>query len=74
MSSGISKGGALIALSEQLDMDLKAAVVFGDNYNDASMFKVAGLSVVVANAEPNSNTLQHISLCLMMSQGKPWNI
>ena len=64
MSSGISKGGALIALSEQLDMDLKATVVFGDNYNDASMFKVAGLSVAVANAEAE---LKHIATHITLS-------
>ncbi len=51
MNSGISKGGALVTLAEHLNMDLKDTVVFGDNYNDISMFKVAGLSIAVANAE-----------------------
>lgn len=51
MNSGISKGNALIALSEHWDMNLEDTVVFGDNHNDISMFKVAGLSIAVANAE-----------------------
>ncbi len=50
-SSGVSKGDALIILSKHLDVDLSKTIVFGDNHNDISMFKVAGLSIAVNNAE-----------------------
>ena len=63
MSWGISKGNALMVLSEYLDMDLEDTVVFGDNHNDISMFKVAGLSIAVANAEEElKQAATHITL------------
>lgn len=63
MNSGVSKGDALVTLSEHLDMNLKDTVVFGDNHNDISMFKVAGLSIAVANAEEDlKRVADHITL------------
>ena len=51
MNKGISKGDAVSALSNYLNIDLKETVVLGDNHNDLSMFNVAGLSIAVDNAE-----------------------
>lgn len=47
---GIDKGVGLRELCEALHIDLADTIAIGDNYNDAGMLKVAGLSVAVANA------------------------
>lgn len=51
MAEGISKGEALLFLERRLGMDLARSAVFGDNHNDVSMLRLAGLPVTVANAE-----------------------
>lgn len=51
MAKGISKGEALRFLSEKMGFDLKKTAVFGDNYNDISMLKLAGHPIAMANAE-----------------------
>ena len=47
---GVDKGKGLIDLARQLGIDIKDTIAIGDNYNDLSMLKVAGLSVAVSNA------------------------
>lgn len=51
MASNTSKGGALLHLAGRFGLDLAKTVVFGDNYNDISMFAVCGLPIAVGNAE-----------------------
>lgn len=51
MARDISKGNALSLLAESGVIDLSQTVVFGDNYNDLSMFSVAGYGVAMGNAE-----------------------
>jgi hypothetical protein len=51
MGQGISKGEALRFLSQKMGFNLEKTMVFGDNYNDISMMKLAGYPVAVANAE-----------------------
>jgi len=51
MTTDVSKGNATAVLAEYLGVDLTETVVLGDNYNDISMFKVAGLSIAMENAE-----------------------
>lgn len=51
MASGVSKGEALRFLEEQGQLCLKETAVFGDNYNDVSMFELAGLPIAMANGE-----------------------
>lgn len=46
---GVSKGNGLKRLCDILHVDLKDTIAIGDNYNDLSMIKVAGLGVGVAN-------------------------
>lgn len=46
-----SKGTALEYLSNYLNISLDDVIAFGDNYNDLSMFKKAGTSVAMANAD-----------------------
>lgn len=50
MATGISKGNAIKALSEKLDVDLNKVIAFGDNYNDIEMFKAVGFPVAMENS------------------------
>jgi len=47
---GIDKGTGLIELAEELGIKQDEIIAIGDNYNDLSMLKVAGLSIAVNNA------------------------
>lgn len=51
MASGVSKGEALRFLAQQGRLQLAQTAVFGDNYNDVSMFELAGLPIAMANGE-----------------------
>lgn len=46
----VDKGSGLIDLAKILGIDIKDTIAVGDNYNDMSMLKVAGLSVAAGNA------------------------
>lgn len=46
------KGKALINMAKQLGVPMEQTMAIGDNWNDLSMFRVAGLSVAMGNAEP----------------------
>ncbi|MFW6000277.1 MAG: HAD hydrolase family protein, partial [Halorubrum sp.] len=50
-STGVSKGRALRAVADALDLDPAAFVAVGDSENDVSTFGVAGESYAVANAD-----------------------
>jgi len=47
-----SKGAALAAACRHLEVDTRAVIAFGDAENDLEMFKVAGASVAMGQAEP----------------------
>lgn len=47
---GVDKGVGLKRLAALLGIDISECIAVGDNYNDMSMLKVAGLSVAAANA------------------------
>lgn len=47
-----SKGNALKFIAGYFGIDLKDTVAIGDNFNDLSMFKVAGMGIAMENAEP----------------------
>lgn len=47
---GVDKGQGLIDLANLLGIDIKDTIAVGDNYNDISMLKVAGLAVAANNA------------------------
>lgn len=49
---GISKGDALVRLSEYLRLPMKNIVAIGDSMNDRTMLQTAGVSVAVGNAVP----------------------
>lgn len=47
---GIDKGQGLIELANKLGIDMEDTIAIGDNFNDLSMLKAAGLSVAANNA------------------------
>ncbi len=50
MKKGISKGNAVKELAKSLNIDRSEIICFGDNENDLSMIKFAGLGVAMGNA------------------------
>lgn len=49
---GVNKGDGLKKLANLLHIDIQDTIAIGDNYNDLSMIKDAGLGVGVQNAAP----------------------
>jgi len=56
-SSDTSKGIALKHLCEHLRIDLADVAVIGDNYNDLSMIKIAGIKGAMGNAVDNIKSM-----------------
>jgi Cof subfamily protein (haloacid dehalogenase superfamily) len=50
MNKGISKGTAIKILQEKFEINQKSTMVFGDYYNDLTMFKAAHYSYAMKNA------------------------
>lgn len=50
MNPQVSKGRALQALADQLDIPNNLIVTFGDGYNDESMMKIAGFRIAMGNS------------------------
>ncbi|MFT8872342.1 MAG: Cof-type HAD-IIB family hydrolase [Sporolactobacillus sp.] len=51
MAPNVSKGNALDHLAHYLGIPLEEVMAIGDNYNDLSMFAVAGMPVAMGNAD-----------------------
>ncbi|OXX82860.1 hypothetical protein AVM15_15740 [Paraclostridium benzoelyticum] len=51
MKKGVNKGSAVESLGKYLDIDKSEIITFGDNHNDLSMIKYAGMGVAMGNAE-----------------------
>ena len=49
-NQGVDKGEMVKVLAEKLGFTLDEVIAVGDNYNDISMLKVAGISVAANNA------------------------
>lgn len=47
---GVHKGAAIEAILDRLGIDRADAIGIGDNWNDAEMFEVCGLSIAMGNA------------------------
>ena len=59
---GVTKGDGLRRLAAMLGVDMKDTIAIGDNFNDLSMIKAAGLGVGVANtAEAMKAECDHIT-------------
>lgn len=52
LSKGATKGTALLAILDELEISPREVAVFGDSPNDLSMFEVAGFKVAVKNSYP----------------------
>ena len=52
MNPEVTKGRALTALANRLNIPIRTVVAFGDSYNDESLLKTAGFGVAMANAVP----------------------
>jgi phosphoglycolate phosphatase (TIGR01487 family) len=50
-SPEVDKGGGLVAVADELGLSADAFAAVGDSENDADMFRVAGESYAVANAD-----------------------
>ena len=57
ISFGLNKGEALKWLSNYLNIDIKETIAIGDDYNDESMIKEAGLSCCVKSAQEDIKKL-----------------
>ena len=53
MAKGVSKGNALLILCNYLGVDIEKTICFGDEKNDLSMLKFAGLGAATANGNPD---------------------
>lgn len=51
---GVTKGAGLVRLAQLLGVDIRDTIAIGDNINDLSMIRAAGLGVCVANAVPEA--------------------
>ncbi len=51
-ASGVTKGGVIAGLAREWGIDAADAIAFGDMPNDLEMFRWAGRSVAMGNAEP----------------------
>ena len=60
MNEGVSKGKALKLLAQMLNIDKDQIIAIGDNENDISMFKVAGLAVAMENGDKIAKEHAHI--------------
>jgi hydroxymethylpyrimidine pyrophosphatase-like HAD family hydrolase len=50
LPSGCSKGAAILSLAAARNIDPSQILAIGDNWNDISMFEIAGTAVLMANA------------------------
>lgn len=50
LPKGASKGGCLLKLADMLEIDRRRVIAAGDNENDLSMIKAAGVGMAVTNA------------------------
>lgn len=50
--AGVNKGSAVTALCARLGMDIRDSVAAGDENNDVSMLRAAGVGAAMSNAVP----------------------
>ena len=63
MPKGLSKGASIIEACKIFGIDIKDAIVFGDEMNDLSMFEVGGTGVAMGNAvEPIKKLADYVTL------------
>lgn len=62
------KANGLRKLVDLLQIDLADTIVFGDNFNDIPMLKIAGLGIAVENSPPEVKAAAHLT-CGINTQG-----
>jgi len=63
MPADVSKGNALKHLADYMNIPMEDTVAVGDNLNDLSMVKMAGLGVAMGNAHPQLQEMaDHVTL------------
>ena len=62
MAKDVSKGNAIKALCEKLNISLSEVICFGDSLNDQSMFKVVGYAVAMGNASEELKIADKVTL------------
>lgn len=63
MPLGLSKGASVVEACKIFGINIKDAIVFGDEMNDLSMFEVAGTGVAMANAvDPIKKLADYVTL------------
>ncbi|NGY88269.1 HAD hydrolase family protein [Bacillus megaterium] len=55
-----NKGNGLKVMAKYFGIPLEDTVAIGDQFNDIPMFKVAGLSIAMANAEQEVKELSDV--------------
>lgn len=66
---GISKGNALLWLSDYLGICQEETIAIGDNYNDVAMIQNAGLGVCVSSATPDIQAIADYVTSVDYDQG-----
>jgi len=62
MNKGVTKGNAVKILAQMYEVSREEIIAIGDNENDISMIKYAGLGVAMGNAEDSlKNAANHIT-------------
>lgn len=62
MNPQVSKGRALTALVNRLNIPIEETIAFGDSYNDESLLKTAGFGIAMGNAvKPIRNCADYIT-------------
>lgn len=63
LSDGVSKGAAIEAICDRLQLDISQTVAVGDYYNDVEMLKAAGFSACVDGAPEDIKAMVNTVLC-----------
>lgn len=66
---GVNKGSGLLFLAERLGIKAEETIAVGDNFNDLSMIRVAGLGVGVHNTVPDMKPLCDVILDATCDEG-----
>lgn len=61
LPAGCSKGAAILSLAAAHGIEPQQILAIGDNWNDVSMFEIAGSAVLMENAPEDLKTLAHVN-------------
>lgn len=67
--SNAQKGAALAYIANHFSIPIENTMTFGDNFNDMSMLKAAGVGVAMGNAEPEVKAVADITTDTNVNNG-----